>query len=161
MPALVLAAVFSATDAGAPLNSYLTLDGQTQGSIPGDVTQLGKEGTIQVTEIHHLMNVPVDPTTGQPAGPLTHQPFVFTKQVDKATVPMYTALLNQELLTATFRYYKLSQFGTEVQYFTIALINARIIAIEPIKAETKDPTNQSFPDMERIRMVYGRIDIIN
>jgi len=159
--ALLLAAAFSATDAGAALNAYLTLEGQDQGPIPGEVTTHGREETILVTEIHHLMHQPVDPNTGQIIGALKHEPFIFTKEVDRATVPLYIAVMNNESLNATFRYYEIDQTGHEVHYFTIQLINARVIAIEPIKPETQDPATASFRDMERVRMIYQQIEISN
>ncbi len=157
--AVLLAAVFSATHAGAALNAHLTLAGQVQGPIKGDVTTPGREDTILVSEIHHLIHLPLDPASGQPTGSLQHEPFVFTKGVDRATVGMYTALSNGESLTATFRYYKPDPVGGEIQYFTIRLVNARIIAMEPIKAEIQDPANTVFPDMERVRMIYQEIQL--
>lgn len=156
--AVVLVALFSATEAGAALNAYLTLSGAGQGDITGDVIEAGREGTILVSEIHHLMHIPVDPTTGQPSAALQHEPFVFTKQVDRATVNMYQALSNLESLTATFKYYRSDpQTGQLQEYFSIQLTNALLIAIEPIKAEIQDPANTAFPDMERVRMTYQEI----
>jgi type VI secretion system secreted protein Hcp len=159
--AVGVAVIISTTPVGAALNTYLFLEGQNQGAIPGEVTQAGREDSILVTEVHHLIHLPVDPDTGQIIGSLRHQPFIFTKGVDRSSVPMYAALANNEILTADFRYYRPGGGGQEVQYFTIVLINARIIAIEPIKPETQDAITAALPDMERVRMVYQQIEIHN
>ena len=145
-----------AAPAQAAQSSYLELTCGTQGSIYGSsaVTSLGRENKIEVHEVHHLVRE--DPATAR----RVHEPFIFTKSVDRSTVNLYRALATGEGCTAIFRFYRPDPAtGGEVQYRTITLGNVRITAIEPITADVQAPANINLPDRERVRMVYATITL--
>ena len=70
--------------AEAALNSYLTLEGQTQGQIQGDVTQPGREGTITIYGFSHEVISPRDAASGMPTGKRQHKPVSTTACDDDA-----------------------------------------------------------------------------
>ena len=153
-----LAVAASITHSGAALNTYLTLTGEVQGAIRGSVTIASRLDTIEIIEVHHLIHRPV---IGGIVGAQTHEPFIFTKRIDRSTVNLYRALNTGERLTAIFRYYEPDPSGTgaEIQHYTIELRGALIVAIEPIKADNLDAQNLARPDTERVRMVYQEITV--
>ena len=151
-----LAVAASITHSGAALNTYLTLTGEVQGAIRGSVTIASRLDTIEIIEVHHLIHRPV---SGGVVGAQTHEPFIFTKRIDRSTVNLYRALNTGERLTAIFRYYVPDSVGSEIQHYTIELRGALIVAIEPIKADTLDAQTSARPDAERVRMVYQEITI--
>jgi type VI secretion system secreted protein Hcp len=81
------------------LNSYLQLKGQKQGYINGSVIQKGREGKIMVIAFNHEVQSPRDIATGQATGKRMHKPFVITKEVDKSSPLLYTALVTNENIT--------------------------------------------------------------
>jgi type VI secretion system secreted protein Hcp len=151
-----LAVAASITYSGAALNTYLTLTGEVQGAIRGSVTLAGRLDTIEISEVHHLIHRPV---SGGIVGAQTHEPFIFTKRIDRSTVNLYRALNTGERLTAIFRYYAVDSVGAEIQHYTIELRGALIVAIEPIKADNLDAQTSARPDTERVRMVYQEITV--
>ena len=151
-----LAVAASITHSGAALNTYLTLTGEVQGAIRGSVTLAGRVDTIEISEVHHLIHRPV---SGGVVGAQTHEPFIFTKRIDRSTVNLYRALNTGERLSAIFRYYVSDSVGAEIQNYTIELRGALIVAIEPIKADILDAQTIGRPDTERVRMVYQEITV--
>jgi len=151
-----LAVAASITHSGAALNTYLTLTGEVQGAIRGSVTLAGRLDTIEISEVHHLIHRPV---IGGIVGAQTHEPFIFTKRIDRSTVNLYRALNTGERLAAIFRYYAFDSAGAEIQHYTIELRGALIVAIEPIKADVLDTQISARPDTERVRMVYQEITV--
>ncbi|MEO6833074.1 MAG: type VI secretion system tube protein TssD, partial [Chitinophagaceae bacterium] len=82
------------------LNAYLKLKGQKQGEIKGSVTQKGREGSIMVKAASHEIISPRDPASGLPTGKRQHKPLVITKEIDKSSPLLLTALCSNENLTS-------------------------------------------------------------
>lgn len=146
------------------LNAYLKVKGQKQGQIKGSVTQKGREGTILVFAVDHSIVSPRDSASGQATGKRTHKPFKITKEVDKASVPLYSALVaNENLPEWELNFWRPKTIGrggsgVEVQYFTIKLTNANIASIHLVKPNTKDSNLNSFPDYEEVEFTYQKIE---
>lgn len=148
------------------LNAYLKLKGQKQGDIKGSVTQKGREGTILVFAVDHSIISPRDSASGLPTGKRMHKPFKITKEVDKASVLLYSALVtNENLPEWELKFWKpktsaRSGTGVEVQYFTIKLTNANVASIHLVKPSTKDPDLLKLPDYEEVEFTYQKIEWI-
>jgi type VI secretion system secreted protein Hcp len=146
------------------LNAYLKLKGQKQGDIKGSVTQKGREGTILVFAVDHSIISPRDPASGLPTGKRMHKPIKITKEVDKASVPLYSALVtNENLPQWELKFWKpksssQSGTGTNVQYYTIKLTNANVASIHLVKPNTKDSTLHTLPDYEEVEFTYQKIE---
>ena len=142
-------------EARAAEATYLSLTGATQGLIRGDTVRIQYPNHIEVTEIHHLVRK--DSVSGR----VVHEPFIFTKRLDRSTVNLFRALDTGESLTAVSKYERPSPSGdgTLEQHYTVTLLNAQIVAIEPIKGDILDPNQALMPDRERVRMIYQRIRI--
>lgn len=159
--ALALAAgvlLFAGLESRAAMSVYLTLEGEGGNPIEGDVTTAGREGTIEVFEIHHMVSVPRDPQSGLPTGQRQYEPFIFTKRIDKASPLLLKALVHGETLrSATFRYYRINPHGGEESYYTVRLTNVMVTAFEPLSPNNLDAANTAFPHMERVRLVFQQI----
>jgi type VI secretion system secreted protein Hcp len=145
------------------LNAYLIVKGQNQGDIKGSVTQKGREHSILVFAIDHLLQRPFDPTSGQVSGNSAHHPIKITKEVDKASVPFYTALItNENLPEWELKFWRPKNLGrssgAEFQFFKIKLSNARVVSIHLVKPNTMDPNLKSFPDYEEVEFTYQKIE---
>jgi len=146
------------------LNAYLTLQGVKSGDIKGSCTLKGRENQIVVVASHHAVSAPHDAATGQPTGKRQHQPFVITKEVDKATPLLYQALDNgEELSEFALHFWRpgvKTAMGTggEVQYYTVRLKQARITSISFQQPSTRDLDMQKVAEFEEIAFTYQHIE---
>jgi type VI secretion system secreted protein Hcp len=142
------------------LNAYLTLKGQKQGDIKGSVAQKGYEGQIMVIAVDHELQLPHDPQSGAAIGPLTHQPFVITKEVDRATPLLYAMLVNHEITALWELRFYTPMAGTERQHYTVKLTNATIASIKFQMLNNKNPDFVRLSEFETIAFTYQNIEWI-
>ena len=158
LTASLLLLALNASPCGAALNAYLRITGETQGEIQGGVTQAGREGSIECISFEHTVVSPRDAASGLPTGKRQHTPIKLTMPIDKATPLIANAWSNNENLTeVTLRFYRPDATGTEQQYYTISLQNARVSSIRTWKPNTRDPESIALPDMVEVQLVYQRI----
>jgi len=146
------------------LNAYLKLTGAKQGDINGSVTQKGREGKIMVIAVNHEIISPRDVVSGQATGKRQHKPFVITKELDKSTPLLLSALVNNENIVG----WELQFFaaktksgagaGVETNNFTVRLTNAFITDIKSIMLNNKDPELVKFAPYEEIAFTYQKIE---
>lgn len=144
----------------AALNAYMKLTGETQGVIQGSVTQAGREDSILVIGMGHTVSAPYDAATGLPTGKRQHRPIRIVKEIDKSSPKLFTALTNNENLTdVAIRFWRPGGSGQEVQYYTIELINAKIVSIMPNHSSvlSNSPDVDPDPMTETVTFVYQTI----
>jgi type VI secretion system secreted protein Hcp len=145
------------------LNAYLKLKGQKQGEIKGSVTQKGRENKIMVIATSHEIVSPRDSASGLPTGKRMHKPFVITKEIDKSSPLLYNALVNNENISDWELQYWTPQIkaqqgvGTEVQHYTVRLVNANIASINFRMANNKHPDLMKFAEYEEVAFTYQKI----
>lgn len=143
---------------------YGYLKGQKSGQIKGSITQKGREDSIGIIAISHSIISPRDPQSGLPTGQRMHKPFVFTKELDKATPLLYNILCTNENVTeAIFKGWTpqikaATGVGSEVQHFTIKLTNANIASIDFRMYNIRDPNLVKFTESEDISCTYQKIE---
>src|SRR5512139_1153233 len=145
------------------LNAYLRLKGQKQGEIKGSMTQKGRENSIMVIAVSHEIMSPRDPASGLPTGKRMHKPFVVTKELDKASPLLYSTLVNNENISEwELKHYtpqvKAQQVvGTEVNHYTVRLINANIASINFRMPNNRNPDLMKYAEFEEIAFTYQKI----
>lgn len=145
------------------LNAYLTLTGQKQAKIKGSVTQKGREDSIMVIAVSHSITSPRDSASGLPTGKRQHGQFTITKELDKSSPLLYSALVTNENITQwELKFYTpqvraTSGVGSEVNHYTIKLTNANIASINFTMPNTKDPNLTKFAEYEEVAFTYERI----
>jgi type VI secretion system secreted protein Hcp len=145
------------------LNAYLRLQGQKQGEIKGSVTQKGREDSIMVIAYSHDIVSPRDPASGLPTGKRMHKPLVITKELDKSTPLLYQCLVqNENIKTWKLQFWTPQQkagtgVGSEVQHYTIELVNANIASIGQRMLNNKNPELTRYVEYEEIAFTYQKI----
>jgi len=145
------------------LNAYLKLKGQKQGPINGSVTQKGRENKIMVIAVSHEIVSPRDSASGLPTGKRMHKPYVITKELDKASPLLYSALVNNENIPEWELQFWTPQLkaatgtGQEVQHYTVKLTNANIASIAFRMPNNKHPDLMKFSEYEEIAFTYQKI----
>jgi type VI secretion system secreted protein Hcp len=144
-------------EATMALNAYLRLSGATQGEIKGSVTQAGREDAIMVIAASHELATAIE-HRGRPTGKRQHHPMVLTKEVDRATPLLYTALVNNERMSSwRLEFWQPSRSGREVQHYTIDLIGARLIDVKMEMLDNRRPENMSLKEREHLTFAYEKI----
>ncbi len=148
------------------LNAYLKLKGQKQGEIKGSVTQKGREGKIAVIAVSHQIASPRDAASGLPTGKRIHKPFVITKELDRSSPLLYTALCNNENISEFELQFWTAQTagsvgtGTEKQHYTVKLTNANIADISFRMLNDKNPDLVKYAEYEEVSFTYQKIQWI-
>ena len=146
------------------LNAYLKLKGQKQGEIKGSVTQKGRENKIMVIAVSHEIVSPRDAASGLPTGKRMHKPFVITKELDKSSPLLYTALVTNENITEfELQFWRPSTSagagaGIEKQNYTIRLTNANIADISFRMLNNKNPELSRYAEYEEVSFTYQKIE---
>jgi type VI secretion system secreted protein Hcp len=139
-------------------SAYLTIKGQKQGQINGGVTTAGHQNTILVHAFSNEILSPRDPTTGLPTGKRQHEPITILKEIDKSSVPLWTALINNENLTTwQLQFYATDPTGKEVEVYTISLTNASIASINQSMLDNEIPADAALPLQEEVSFTYQKI----
>lgn len=143
-----------------PGNIFLTLSGTKTGAIQGDSVRSGRENTIEVEYLQQKVKTPIDPSTGASTGRRQYEPFVIRKRVERSTPLLLNALITNETLTGSFKFYKVDQkTGTEVNFYTIELKNARVISHNEYSPQANDSGagSSAVPSMEEVAFVFQTI----
>ncbi len=92
----------------AKLKANITAGAFTADSV-GNIYTEGHEDEMLVQQVDHIVTVPTDPQSGQPAGQRVHKPFKFVVALNKSVPLMYNALASGESLpTVELKWYRTS-----------------------------------------------------
>ena len=128
-----------------------------EGSSPGLISS-GHEDEIMAQEVSHIVNVPIDPQSGQPSGQRVHKPFVFTSSLNKAVPLLYNALTNGERLNnVEVHWFRTSTSGGAEHYFTTKLEDAIITDITLVMPNAQDKNNNDKTELFKVSMNYRKI----
>ena len=137
----------------------MRLRGENQGEIKGGVTVAGREDSILVIAYDHHVVSPRDASSGLSNAKRQHEPIRITKEIDKSTPLLMSAWSNGERITEfELRFWQPSATGKEVQYYTVRLIDARIVGIHQEMLNTRYPENANHKEREHIEFVYSNIE---
>ncbi len=140
-----------------PIPCHLSVVGELQGEIEGSCDFDGREGTIIVQHVDHVVEVPTD-SRGISTGRRVHRPITITKELDSSTPMLFQALCMGERLTdLTLEYYRIEETGAQELYFTCYMQNCSISKIRPWVPNALAEGNQGFRHMEDVSFMYEKI----
>jgi type VI secretion system secreted protein Hcp len=149
-----------------PTPCYISIEGKTQGNITagaftsdsvGNIFVQGHEDEMLVQEFQHVVTVPTDPQSGQPAGQRVHKPFKFTVALNKAVPLMYNSLASGEMLPkVTLKWYRTSVEGKQEHFFSTVLTDATIVDIDCQMPHCQDPAKSDFTQLIQVSWPTAR-----
>ena len=153
---LALAAVlFSALPARAAMTAYLILKSPTKGDVKSETTAKGHEGQIEVWAFTNQSDA------------TTHNTFTITHDLDKSSPVLRTLFENKETLAG----FELRLFrpltgatgattgtGSQEQYFSIVLQQAKIVGLTTRMLNIKDPALMKFSVQEEVTFTFSHVD---
>lgn len=138
--------------------AYLWLKDDGGVDIKGSVDVQDREGSIEILAFGHGLLVPTDSNTGKITGTRLHSPLTFEKEFDSSSPYFYkAAATGQTLKSAEFKWYKINNAGQEVEYFNMLLENVRVVSVNPVMHNCKEPALQIHNHNEGIQLRYEKI----
>lgn len=137
---------------------YLWLKDDGGADIKGSVDVQDREGSIEVVAQEHNLYIPTDNNTGKLTGTRIHTPFLFTKEIDSSSPYLYKAVTTgQTLKSAEFKWYRINDAGQEVEYFNTKLENVKVVKVNPLMHDIKNPAYEKHNHLEQIELRYEKI----
>ena len=151
-----------------PTPCYISIQGKSQGNLTagaftadgvGNIYVQGHEDEMLVQAFEHLVSVPTDPQSGQPAGQRVHRPFRFTVALNKAVPLLYNALASGEMLpTVTLKWFRTSVEGRQEHFFSTRLTDATVVDIDCQMPHCQDANKSEFTQLIQVALAYRKIE---
>ena len=137
---------------------YLTANGT---KIDGDSTILSmeRENSIECLSFGDSVRTARERSSGMASGERTYEPIRIVKRIDKSSPLLAKALCNNEVIEATFKFFRPNPAGdgTTQQFFTVVITEGRVGSITRISPDVIDPASANAPPTEEVTFVFGRI----
>lgn len=134
--------------------AYLWLEDEKGSPIVGGCLMPARLGSIELKSFSHGVTIPVDPQWGKLTGTRVHRPVSIVKEFDQTTPILYRAVCEgRTMKKATIKMYRISESGTETEYFNIVLDNVKIVTVSPYLA----PNGVSSTHLETLELRYEAI----
>jgi type VI secretion system secreted protein Hcp len=137
---------------------YLTANGT---KIDGDSTILSmeRENSIECLSFEDSVRTAREASSGMASGERTYEPMRITKRIDKSSPLLAKALCNNEVIDATFKFFRPNPAGdgTTEQYFTVVIGEGRVASITRVSPDVIDPASANRPPCEQVTFVFGRV----
>lgn len=136
-----------------PNTSYLKLEG-----IEGSCAQKGREGTIQILSMEHVVEIPVDVKDATATGTRRHGGMNLVANIDKATPGLMECVCtNKAIPTAELWFFNIDDSGKEVNYYNIKMENVRIVSAKTWYPNVDDSKTSNYKDMMTYSFRYDKI----
>ena len=149
-----------------PSPAYMKVTGVTQNNITegaNSTESMGNQFQSQhadeclVIAFEHVIDIPTDPSSGQPSGKRVHNGMTVTKRFDKSSPLLYNSLCSGERLDVELTWYRTSEGGTQELYFSHKLEDATIVNIRGFMPNTLDPKFEQYQHHEEVTFSYRKI----
>lgn len=137
---------------------YLWLTDDAGNQIKGSVDIKDREGSIEVVELMHAVELPTDDLTGKATATRIHGDYALIKEIDSSSVYLLKALASgAKFNKAEFRFYHINDNGQEQEYFRTTLEKVRVTELEPLMMDIKDPLFEKHTHLEAVQFGYEKI----
>ncbi|MFZ3621999.1 Hcp family type VI secretion system effector [Leclercia barmai] len=137
---------------------YLWLTDYAGNQIKGSVDIRGREGSIEIVEFMHSVDLPIDNLTGKITGKRIHGDFALIKEIDSSSPYLYKGVsTGSKFKQAELKFYHINHNGQEEEYFRITMMDVRVNGIEPLMFDIKNATFERHNHLEAFYLAYEKI----
>ena len=143
-----------------PAPAFMAITGTDQGLITaGALTQKSvgidwapeHRNKILVQAITHSIVIP----TNGGKGSRMHKPLTITKEIDRSSPLLNTAMCYSELLReCRLELYRTDTNGAHEHFYTVELDDAMIVGIDLVMPHRQDPADACYTQFERVHFAY-------
>jgi len=137
------------------VSSYALVDG-----VPGPVEGGEVDGQIEIYEFNYEITMPTDLRDGTITGRRQHGYFTFVHELDKAS-PLFAKHLCDNIVipTVMISHYRPDPTGDIIKYFSHAMKEVKVVALNSWKLNTCDEKSKRFRDCETVSLMFEEIKI--
>ncbi|MFA1282204.1 Hcp family type VI secretion system effector [Citrobacter telavivensis] len=137
---------------------YLWLKDDAGNLVKGSVDVRGREGSIEIVELMHGVELPIDNLTGKITCKRVHCDYFLIKETDCASPYLYKGLsTGRKFKEAILKFYRINYNGQEEEYFRVTMENVRVNEIEPLMMDIKNPRYEKHNHLEAFYLAYEKI----
>ncbi|HHP7238368.1 type VI secretion system tube protein TssD [Longibacter sp.] len=126
--------------------------------IEGDNLKGGREGTTQVVQVNHRVDIPTDSQRGIPMGERRHGKMNLILEADRAIPSLYQAVCRGEVLEELeLMWYRITDDGLQEHYFSHMMTNVRVAAVEMQLPDTQNPELDETGHRAAVDLSYEKI----
>ena len=138
---------------------YLKANGT---DIKGESTQtsLGRENSIECVYFESAVRTAREASSGRATGRRQYEPIIIRKRIDKSTPLLAKALAQNEVIEATFKFFRPAPGGdgTTEQFFTVNIAEGRVSSFKMVVPDTLEPATSTAPPLEEVAFVFHTIN---
>jgi type VI secretion system secreted protein Hcp len=136
-----------------PIPTYATFDG-----IEGSCQVKGREGTVEVLEYNHIVEIPVDVKDSSATGTRRHGPVKLVANVDKATTGLMECVCTSKAIpTVELAFFQIGDDGKQTHYYNVKLENVRVTNTRMWFPNVDDAPTKSYKHMVDYELRYEKI----
>jgi type VI secretion system secreted protein Hcp len=137
---------------------YLWLRDDTGSQVKGSVDMKGREGSIEIIELMHTVDIPTDDHTGKVISKRIHGDYFLIKELDSSSPYLYRSVSSgRKFKEAVLTFYRINYNGQEEEYFRVTMENVRVNEIESFIMNIKKPRYEKHNHMEAFYLTYEKI----
>jgi len=137
---------------------YLWLYDDAGNPVKGSVDINGREGSIEIVELMHSVDLPIDDQTGRITAKHVHGDYALIKESDSSSPYLYQGVTTgKRYKKAEIKFYRINNNGQEVEYFRTTLENVRINEMESFMLDVKNPAFDRHNHLEALYLSYEKI----
>jgi len=137
---------------------YLWLKDDGGHAVNGSVDIKNREGAIEIVELMHNVELPIDNHTGKITHKCIHNDYFLIKETDRSSPFLYHSVSSgRKMKEAVLNFYRINANGQEEEYFRITMEDVRVNEIEPYMLDVKAPQYEKHNHLEAFYLSYERI----
>ncbi|HEY1416715.1 MAG TPA: type VI secretion system tube protein TssD [Myxococcaceae bacterium] len=129
--------------------------------IKGESTQqsMGRADSIECVSFNSGVTSAREAASNLATGRRQHEPLIIRKRIDKASPLLAKALVQNETVEGTFKFYRPNPAGdgTTEQFFIVAIKGGRVFEQKLMILNTLSPEEASEPPLEEVGFVFQTI----
>ena len=111
---------------------YLQLKDDGGNAVRGSVNVKDREGSIEIVELMHTVDLHTDARTGRVISKRLHGDYFLIKELDSSSPYLYQGVSSgRKFKEAVLKFYRINYSGQEEEYFRVTMENVRINEVEP------------------------------
>lgn len=137
---------------------YLWLKDDSGNLVKGSVDVRGREGSIEIMEYMHNIELPIDNRTGKIKSKRIHNDYFLVKELDSSSPYLYQGVSSGlKFKEAVLKFYRINYNGQEEEYFQVKMESIRVNEVEPLMLDTKNPRYEKHNHLEAFYLSYEKI----